>query len=108
MTNAFEHIQDRMRETFGAAADEIEAAIAARAGERFDHTAASGSCVATVDLRRRLVDFQFLRANATREHDRESLAAEATEAIAGAQAKAREAADRIAAEIYERIDFQPY
>ncbi|MFC3493279.1 YbaB/EbfC family nucleoid-associated protein [Glycomyces rhizosphaerae] len=81
----------------------IEAAVQARAYERFEQTSESKLCTATVNLRQQLVDFQFLQANAMRELDREALAEEVRSTIAAAQAKAREATDRIAAEIYAEL-----
>jgi hypothetical protein len=88
-----------------AVARRIEAALDARSGERFERTSGSGLCKATVDLRQRLVDFQFLRADAMREFDRRTLAEEAASTIAAAQDEARAEADRIAAEIYDELGF---
>ncbi|MEU5155291.1 YbaB/EbfC family nucleoid-associated protein [Glycomyces sp. NPDC021274] len=81
----------------------IEAIAQSRAYERFERTSPSKLCTATVNLRQQLVDFQFLQANAMRELDRVALAEEVRSTIAAAQAKAREATDLIAAEVYAEL-----
>lgn len=70
--------------------DELRDRIAARADDRFTHTADDGLCSAEVDIEGRLTRFAFGTPNATLDTECEELSARATTAIQAAQAEARE------------------
>ncbi|THV41391.1 YbaB/EbfC family nucleoid-associated protein [Glycomyces buryatensis] len=81
----------------------IEAALARREHETFEHLTESGHARACVNLRGRLVGIVFLEKNILRVTDRESLAAELQAAITAAQGQAEDAAAAIAAEHYAEL-----
>ncbi|GAA1696000.1 hypothetical protein GCM10009830_49690 [Glycomyces endophyticus] len=71
--------------------DELRDRIAARAGDRFAHTADDDLCSAEVDVEGRLTAFKFLVPNATLDTECEELSARAAAAVQAAQADAHDA-----------------